>query len=46
MWLGVDLRMEVKKMCLKEIGQCAENMLTILDSKVNMIGGTLIGFSL
>jgi hypothetical protein len=28
-------------MCLKEIGQCAQNMLTILGSTVNMIGGTI-----
>jgi hypothetical protein len=29
-----------KYMCLKEIGLCDDNMLTILESMVNMIGGT------
>ena len=28
-------------MCLKEIGRCAQNMLTILGSTVNMIGETI-----
>ena len=41
MWLGVAPRMDAKKdLCLKEIGLCAQNMITILSSIVNMIGGT------
>ena len=51
MWLDVDLRTDTKKTCLsknghqkdmslKEIRLRAQNMLTILGSKVNMIWGT------
>ena len=31
-----------KDMCLKEIGLQAQNVLTILSSKVNTIGGTYV----
>ena len=42
MWLGMVLRIETKTyVCFKEIGLCAQNTLTILDSLVNMIGGDL-----
>ena len=38
--LGVDLRMDTKKhMCSKEIGLCAQNILTIMGSVVNIIAG-------
>ena len=39
MWLGVDLKSDTKKTCWKEAGLCAQNMLTILGSVVNMKGG-------
>ena len=29
-----------KDICLKEIGLLAQNMFTVLDSKINIIGGT------
>jgi hypothetical protein len=32
-------------MCLKEIGLCAQNMLTILGLIVNMIGGLIWPFN-
>ena len=39
MWLVVDLSMDTKRSCFKEdIGLCAENMLTILGSIVNIMG--------
>ena len=40
-WEVVDCRSkneQQKDMCLEEIGLCAQNMLTILSSIVNMIG--------
>ena len=40
MWLGVDPRADTKKMCLKDTGLRAQNILTILGSIVNMVGGT------
>ena len=45
MWFGVAPRMDTKRkrkkgMCLKEIGLRAQNLITILSSIVNMIGGT------
>ena len=41
LWLGVDLTTTTKKtMCLKEIGLCAHNTLTILGSIVSMVGGS------
>ena len=37
-WLGVALQMDTKKdKCLKEIGLCAQDMITILGSIVNII---------
>ena len=36
-WLGVDLKMDTKKTCSKEIGLHAKNMLTIIGSIVNII---------
>lgn len=45
MWLGAGLKMDTKKsMCLKEIGLHAQNMLTILSSIVNMIGGSYVTY--
>ena len=43
MWLGVNLRTDIKKedMCLKEIGLHAQNMLTILGSIANVIGSPI-----
>jgi hypothetical protein len=40
-WLGVPPRTDTKKMCLKEIGLCVQNMITALGSIVNIIGGDL-----
>ena len=38
-WVRVGLRMDTKKAsCSKEIGLCAQNMLTFLGSIVNMVG--------
>lgn len=40
MWFGVTLMMDTQKtMSLKEIGLHAHNMIAILDSIVNIIGG-------
>lgn len=39
MELGVGLRTDMKKTCGKEIGLSAQNMLIILDSKVNIMCG-------
>jgi hypothetical protein len=41
MWLGEDPRTNTglrKDMCLKEIVLCAQNMITVLSSIINMIG--------
>ena len=41
MWFALNLRTDTKKdTCLKDIGLHAQKMLTILGSKVNMIGKT------
>ena len=40
--LDVAPRTDTKKMCLKEIGLHAQNMITILDSIVNVIGETFM----
>ena len=41
MWLGVDLRMDTKKDAfLEDIGLRAQNLLTILNSRINMVGRT------
>ena len=34
-WLGVNLRTDTKKTCLKEIGLRAQNLLIFLDMAVN-----------
>ena len=39
MWVGVDLRMDTTKHMLKRIDLHAQNMLTILGSIINMMGG-------
>ena len=40
MWFGVTLMMDTKNtVCLKEIGLHVHNMIIILDSIVNIIGG-------
>ena len=40
-WLHVDLRMDTKKTSFKEkIGLCAQNLLPILGSTVNLIRWT------
>ena len=36
--LGANLGGHQKDMCLKHIGMCAQNMLTILSSKTDIIG--------
>ena len=42
LWLGMDLNTDTKKdMSLEEIALCAQNMLTILGSILNMIGGPI-----
>lgn len=40
MWFGMAPRTGTKTKCLKEIGLCAPNMITILGSIVNIFGGT------
>ena len=41
MWLDLAPRTDTKKTCVKkEIGLRAQNMITILSSIVNLIGGT------
>ena len=40
MWSGVAPKVETKEMCVKEIGLCAQNMIIILGSIFNIIGGT------
>jgi hypothetical protein len=37
-WLDVAPRTDTKKTCLKEIGLYGQNMITILDSIVNVVG--------
>ena len=37
--LGVDLRTDTKKTCLKEIRLGAQNLLAILGRRVNVTGG-------
>ena len=39
-WSSVAPRLGTIQTCLKEIGLHAQNMITFLDSKVNIIGGT------
>ena len=39
-WRGLKNKYK-KDMCLKEIGLCAQNMITILSSTINIIGGDL-----
>ena len=42
-WLGAELRTNTRRTCdLKEIGLQAQNVLTILNSIVNTIGGTYV----
>ena len=44
MWSRVDLRSDTKETCvLEKIGLLAQNLLTILSSKVNMISIFLEG---
>jgi hypothetical protein len=40
-WLGVDLRTAINKTC-KEIELQIQNLLTILDAIVNIIGGPYV----
>ena len=40
-WLGMAPRMETKKTCLKIIGFCARNMITILDSTIDILEGSI-----
>jgi hypothetical protein len=40
MWFGVTLMMDTQNtVCFKEIGMHAHNMITILDSIINIISG-------
>ena len=38
--ISASQKMDTKKTCLKEIWLCAQNMISILSSIVNIIGGT------
>ena len=40
MWFGLAPRTDTKETCVKKIGLCAQNLKIILDSIVNIIGGT------
>jgi hypothetical protein len=43
MWYSVAPRTNIKKTCVfKEIGFCAQNMIIVLDSIVNIIRGTRV----
>ena len=42
MWFGVARKMDAKVTCFEKIELRAQNMNTILDSMVNIIGGTYI----
>jgi len=41
-WLDMDLRRDMNKMCLQEIGLSAQNLLTILGSIVSINMGTYV----
>ena len=41
MWLGVASRTDTKKDMCSNIGMCAQNMVTILNSVANIIGKNL-----
>lgn len=42
MWLGEDLRLDIKKTCVqKRLDLHAHNMLTLIDTTFNMTGDTM-----